>query len=266
MNIPFSSSDFMKVINSETVDKKHFAIWHLGQNSHVLKSPNNITIGIDPYLSNSCGEDELGNPNERSRILPVFIEPEDFDVDILLLTHSHRDHTNLQTLSRMRRLKETIIVGPYEVKKIVLELGVPISNFILLHPKETIEIHGLSITGTFALPTDSTDLNHIGFLIDFKNGKKYYNSGDTAYTELLSYLKDEKIELGSICINGGYNNLSHYQAALIAKAIECRHIAPSHYDVMPHNWQPPEVFKGSLRTLGIEKLYYLLEYFKPHFF
>ena len=105
-----SSIDFMQSIIEYNVKKNSLAIWTLGQNGFILKSSDGTTICIDPYLSNYCAEAEkYQHFNIRlDRQLPVFIYPEDLDVDIVLTTHSHDDHADPFTLSKI-----TISIPPF---------------------------------------------------------------------------------------------------------------------------------------------------------
>ena len=109
-----SSVDFMEIIKKENVNKNNIAIWYLGQNGFIIKEPSGKTICIDPYLSNYCGvSDKYQNHAFRlDRQLPIFIEPQDLDVDIILITHSHDDHADPFTLSKIK--KDTTFIGPWE--------------------------------------------------------------------------------------------------------------------------------------------------------
>ena len=44
------------------------------------------------------------------------------------------------------------------------------------------ELKDLRVTGTFALPTDDSDLNHMGFVFQYANGPKIYMTGDTDFS------------------------------------------------------------------------------------
>ena len=84
-----SSIDFMNSIKNEKVNKNNIAIWYLGQNGFIIKEYSGKTICIDPYLSNYCAiSDKYKDYAFRlDRQLPIFIKPEDLDVDIILITH-----------------------------------------------------------------------------------------------------------------------------------------------------------------------------------
>jgi L-ascorbate 6-phosphate lactonase len=258
------SKKFMDSIRQFTVCDNELAIWFLGQNGFILKSGTGPILAIDPYLTNSCAT--LFNDKNEFRLdrqLPVFIEPEDLDVDYILVTHSHDDHADPETLKRYGNKHTTTFIGPWEGYQKFLKCDLPEDSCYLIHPNQVIEINGINIRGTFALPTDHTDLNHMGYLIEFPNGIIFYNSGDTAYTDLFSHINRLYVDICTICINGGYHNLSPMDAARIAKKIEPKVVIPCHYDMMINNVGNPEMFKAALQILSVKSHYQQLDYYQP---
>lgn len=260
------SKEFMAAIEAEPVPEGRIAIWTIGQNGYVLKTDEGMLIGIDPYLTDYSAGGRTGVRNEKSRILPVFIEPEDFRVDLLLLTHSHHDHADPFTLERYRHKDRTSVLAPWQAARVAEQAGFPETGILLMHPLQERSVDGVKITGTFAEPTGTDDLNHMGFVLSFGNGRTYYNSGDTAKSELLGHVKQYGIDFMTICINGGYHNLSHWEAAEITALIQPKTAAPAHFDMMPHNVQPPHMFRKSLSVLAPEVEYRKLEYYRPELF
>ncbi len=259
----WDSREFMNRIKEWDVPGDRTALWHLGQNSFVGKSGGRI-FAIDPYLTDYCGSGRTGIPGERSRFLPVMIEPEDLEADLVLITHSHDDHADPYTLERLEKIRHTArFIVPWQTVPVLTAAGITPENISVIHPKETIGWENWSIEATYCLPTDGTDLNHVGFLITFEQGNVLYNTGDTAYTSLLGYLSERKIDLMTVCINGGYRNLSHFEAAALTKEIHPARVAPCHHDVMPHNWQPAEVFRHSLRVVKAESEFFEIPYYEP---
>jgi L-ascorbate 6-phosphate lactonase len=49
------------------------------------------------------------------------------------------------------------------------------------------------------------------------------------------------------CINGGFNNLSHDEAAQLAAEIRPRAAIPCHYDMFPDNSVDPRQFRAALK-------------------
>ncbi|WP_204352084.1 hypothetical protein, partial [Klebsiella pneumoniae] len=71
-----------------------------GQSGYVFKSPEGTLASVDLYLTDSC---RAANPDfDLARRVPVFIEPEDLNVDIFACTHNHQDHTDPETIRRLR--------------------------------------------------------------------------------------------------------------------------------------------------------------------
>ena len=258
-----SSTAFMAEIRAFEPPPGAIAVWFLGQNGFLLKEAEGPLLGIDLYLSDSCATKFSHLPYRLNRQLPVFIEPEDLDVDIFMPTHSHDDHADPETIQRMRK-EGTVFVGPFDSLAVYERCGVPSAGCRLIHPGETLDIgSSTTVTGTFALPTDATDLNHIGLLIRFSNGVTFYDTGDTAYSEKLLPLIPSGVDICAICINGGFHNLSAQDAATVAKAIGPRVVIPCHYDMMVNNTGSPEMFRVALDNAHSEAEFTVLKYYEP---
>jgi L-ascorbate 6-phosphate lactonase len=260
------SDAFMDLINNYQVPGSSIAIWTLGQNGFLLKTPEGTRIVIDPYLTNHCAtlNEEYGL--DFGRVLPVFIEPEDLCADLILLTHSHRDHTDPETIRRFVRKDDAFFMAPWQAWAMLPEFGVAPERTRLIHPLETHEFRDLRIAGTLSIPTDGSDLNHLGFILEFSNGIRFYNSGDTAYHELLGHIRSFEPQIMSICINGGFHNLSHWDAARITGLINPAAVIPAHYDMMVCNRQDPSMFAHSLKAQGVASRFTLLNYYEPFIF
>ena len=134
----------------------------------------------------------------------------------------------------------------------------------LLHANEEILLPGSTrLRGTFALPTDDTDLNHIGVLLQFINGITFYNTGDTGYCDLLKTIVPHQVDICAVCINGGYHNLDATRAAELVKAIEPHVTIPSHFDMMINNVGNPWMFRSALDVVGSTARCVILPYYEP---
>jgi L-ascorbate 6-phosphate lactonase len=258
------SRAYMQSIRGYAVPEDALAIWFLGQNGFLLKDASDVLIGIDLYLTNSCAQSFAHLPYRVDRQLPVFIEPEDLDIDVFLTTHSHEDHADPETIRRLDKERPIRFLGPFDSMRVYRECGVAESRCWMIHPGETVSL-GVSITAqaTFAMPTDATDLNHTGVLLQFANGIRFYNSGDTAYAERLTPLLPTDVDVCAICINGGFHNLSAMQAAAIVKAIRPRVVVPCHYDMMVNNVGSPEMLRVALDVAGSDAAYVMMKYYEP---
>ena len=259
------SRSYMRKIRDYEVPANGLAVWFLGQNGFLLKDTDGMLIGIDLYLTNSCATTFAHLPYRLDRQLPVFIEPEDLDLDIFITTHSHDDHADPETIRRLKKDGSILFLGPFDSMRVYRECGVPANLCRLIHPGEVAALGGGSTTAkaTFAVPTDTTDLNHIGMLLQCGNGISFYNTGDTAYVEHLGSLLPQQIDICAICINGRFHNLAPAQAAAIVKAIGPRLVIPCHYDLMVNNVGSPESFRQALDAAGVEADFLLMNYYEP---
>ena len=129
-----------------------------------------------------------------------------------------------------------------------------------------LEFNDLRLRGTFALPTDASDLNHMGFVFQFGSGPRVYVTGDTADHELLAAAARFEPDLMITVINGGFNNLSHWEAAGLAAKIKPRAAIPCHYDMFPDNSVPPSQFRAALGVRAPEVRYQELRHGEPFLF
>jgi L-ascorbate 6-phosphate lactonase len=258
------SREYMQSIRNFRVPADAVAVWYLGQNGFLLKSADSPLLGIDLYLSNSCASSFAHLPFRLDRQLPVFIEPEDLNIDIFITTHSHDDHADPETIRRINKSGTTLFLGPFDSMRVYRECGVPDASCRLIHPGEWIDLdRTTSIQATFAFPTDATDLNHTGMLVRFSNGLRFYNTGDTAYAQRLATLLPEEVDICAICINGGFHNLAPLQAAEIVKAIRPQVVIPCHYDMMVNNTGSPDMLRVALDLVGSDATFVLMKYYEP---
>ena len=105
------------------------------------------------------------------------------------------------------------------------------------------------------MPTDDTDLNHVGYIFHFGKGPAVYMTGDTAECDLLASARRYQPQLMFTCINGGFKNLSHDQAAMLAHAVGPRAAVPCHHDMFPDNSIDPRQFQAALKLRAPEVRY-----------
>ncbi len=254
----------MDRIRAYSVPKDHIAMWWLGQSGYIFKSPEGTLASTDLYLTDSCKA--LSTDLDLARRVPVMIEPEDLQVDIFACTHNHQDHTDPETIRRLREKDTAWFVGPHPSCAVYKAEGIESGRIVPAWPDCELEFRDLKIHGTFAMPTDTTDLNHMGFVFQFGNGPKVYLTGDTDYTELLMGADKHHADVMITVVNGGFNNMSHYEAAEIAGKLKPKIAIPSHYDMFADNAVDPRQFRASLKLKAEGVAYQELVHGEPFVF
>ncbi len=244
----------MREIREFPVARRSVAFWFLGQNGFIFKSPEGTLLATDLYLTNSCAA-TAPNGMDLSRRVPVPIAPGEVDVDIFAVTHNHQDHTDPETIGGLRHGEIEHFVGPHPSCEVFRQKHVEDGRISPIWPDRVLEFRDLTLRATFALPTDDTDLNHVGYLIQFGRGPRIYMTGDTDDCELLASVRKHQPDLMMSCINGGFNNLSHDEAAQLAARIRPLAAVPCHYDMFPDNSVDPVQFRAALRLRAPEVRY-----------
>ncbi len=251
----------MDTLRDFHVPPDSLAISWLGQNGYIFKSPEGTTLGVDLYLTDSCAT--LRKDLDLHRRFPVLIEPEELQIDLFACTHNHQDHTDPWTLRRLSAKDRMQFIGPPPSCEVFRGEGIAESRITMMWPGREFRFRDLRLLATFSQPTDDTDLNHLGYIIRFGGGPKVYVTGDTAFTELLYSNAKHSPDAMIVCINGGFNNLSHWQAAEVAGRIRPKIAIPCHYDLFPDNSVDPRQFRAAMMVRAPGVRYVELEHGNP---
>ncbi|MDZ4801647.1 MAG: MBL fold metallo-hydrolase [Bryobacteraceae bacterium] len=250
----------MDEIRAFRVEKGSVALWWLGQSGFVFKSPEGTTVCVDAYLTHSC--DGLVPGMDLIRKVPVELRPEELEVDVFTCTHNHQDHTDPETVRHLRHKDTMQFVGPPPSCDVYAAEGVESGRIVPAWPDVDLEFGDLRIHGTWALPTDASDLNHMGYVFQFGNGPKIWVTGDTDYHELLTSARKHEPDVVLTVINGGFNNLSHWEAAELVGKVGPKVAIPTHYDMFPDNHVDPKQFRASMTQKAPDVRYHELTHFQ----
>ncbi len=250
-------------VSAHRVPANSVTLWWLGQAGFLIKTPGGKTIALDPYLTNSCKAIGKGAGINMDRMVPPPISPADLvGIDLYVMTHSHQDHLDPETLAGYRGAGGTgPYVAPAETAAKLEELGVPASQVTMTWPNKSIALGDLTLRATFAIPFGGDDLTHVGYLAFIKNGPTIYFTGDTAYHDLIpAAVAPHKPDVLVTVINGAFRNMGPADAARLARELNVRVAIPCHYDLFLENCQPPQMLHTNLKLEGIGDRYRLLEH------
>lgn len=218
------TGDLAGQISDMRVLRRSAAAWWLGQAGFALKTPAGEVVLVDPYLSDSC-EREHG----LKRLSASPLRPEDARADWVLFTHEHTDHLDPDTVEAVARNCPTCrFAGPAGCREPLAALGISPGRFTLLTPSAIHNLGGFSVR---AAPADHGDYSPsaLTLLVEIE-GLGILFTGDTSLRpDLLKGLLDRPIDLLLPCINGGFGNMGHIDAARLVQAVKPRRAAPCHF-------------------------------------
>ena len=208
----------------------------LGQAGLTFENEN-VKIMVDPYLS-----DSLASRGESfKRRIPANDEYFNYSPNVVLITHEHEDHLNIETLSRVAKNAKYPItfLAPESCYKKLSELGGE-HNYVMLNAHSVWSEKGVTF---YAVHAEHSDRFAVGFIID--DGRKtYYVSGDTLYNydvldDVLELVEDG-VDVAFLPINGRGNNMHAKDAADFAYELSAKCAVPVHYgmfdDVNPESF------------------------------
>lgn len=233
--------DFLnKVMNCRPTGGE-IAIFWLGQAGFIIKYDEDKVIAIDPYLSN-CVERIWG----FKRIMMPIISPMDIEADILLVTHHHEDHLDVDSIPFLMECKKTKLYGPNTVIEICKGMKIPEDRLTKMAIGDEITAGNVTIKALYA---DHGELapDAIGMLLTIK-GIKIYITGDTAYRpEYMQDAKQAKPDIIIMPINGAFGNLGPESAAKMARDFEAKVAIPGHYWMFKEHNGNPQEFENKMK-------------------
>lgn len=148
----------------------------------------------------------------------IYIDPyagEGYDVpaDLILVTHGHSDHNQINKIKN-RNEGCTVIT-----QKEALADGVHQSFDFGYVKVQAVEAGN---------NTNHSIKSCVGYVLTFSNGKKVYISGDTSKTEQMAELTDMDIDYAFFCCDGTYN-MGPEEAVECARLVAAKHTIPYHY-------------------------------------
>ena len=224
--------------------KNNLKIRWIGQGGYLLWDEK-TTICIDPYLS-----DVVNRLAGRARMVEAPFSPEDLFADAVICTHNHVDHVDIDAIPMMKK-DAMAFYAPSDAKETLLSLGV--NNYCQFDENDRYEIGNFTIEAVYAYHS----VPAIGVLIHHGD-LTIYISGDTEYDEKLEALKDKKIDIMIICINGKLGNMNVSDAVKLTKILSPRIGIPTHYGMFESNTEDPKKYTSRLPNalaLEYDKIY-----------
>jgi len=212
----------------------------IGQNGYILNDGKK-EICIDPYLS-----DVVNRVANRPRMVEAPFSPEDLESDIVICTHNHLDHVDIDAIPFMKK-ENKLFLAPSDAKKQLEECGV--KSYKAFDEGDAYSIGDFSLEAVYAAHT----VPAIGVIVKYADITMYF-SGDTEYNKKLEKLKEYNIDIMFICINGKLGNMNADEAVKLTKIINPKVGVPAHYGMFESNTENPVNYTSKLEC-GYEMEY-----------
>ena len=223
--------------------KNKSMITYAGQAGFIIQGHDGYRIGIDLYLSNCC-ERYFG----FKRLAPYLYNPLTMELDILIATHAHYDHFDLDSVPLILSNPKTTLLAAHDVKTEVNKLNLDETKVTYLGEGDVFEADKVVIKG---LPCDhgSDTPDAIGLLLEI-DGKKIYVAGDTSYRE--DYFSGQELndlDLMIMPINGAFGNMNETEAAKAVNLIQPKLAIPCHYWNFAEHGGNPYLFAQEMKQV-----------------
>ncbi len=217
----------------DKIEKGSLGIYWLAQAGFAFKTPGGKVVFIDPYLS-----DAVERIAGFKRMMPTPLAPGEAAADLLVCTHEHPDHVDVDVVPVIAKNPNTHFVGSLGCVTEFKKLGVREDRCHLLEEGKQLALAGVVIHGVYA---DHGDLSPtaLGVVLDF-DGIRVYHTGDTSYRpEKLQPVIDLRPDVVIPCINGAYGNLNSEEAARLVGLLRPRLAIASHFGMFVEHGGDP---------------------------
>lgn len=168
-------------------------------------------ILIDPYLSDSVA---AMNPKSRRQV-PVDERFLKIQPDVIILTHNHADHTDMETLCHYLKNDSGVLVLASKNAWAKVREFKGNHNYVMFNRHTVWTEDDISFR---AVKAEHSDEYSIGVIIKAE-GKRFYITGDTLFnTEIFEDLP-EPIDYVFLPINGCGNNMNMAEAQVFCEKI-----------------------------------------------
>ncbi len=204
----------------------------IGQGGLLLRD-GETEICIDPYLS-----DVVNRVAGRPRMVKACITPEELKSDVVVCTHDHLDHVDVDAIPSMS-LERITFLAPDDARERLLACGV--QHYRPFNEGDRVSVGAFELEAVFA----AHSVPAIGVLVRH-SGHTLYISGDTLYDERLAALRSRSIDVMFICINGKLGNMNVEEAVCLTEQIAPRVGVPIHYGMFESNTEDPTKYTSRL--------------------
>jgi len=252
---------FLEDVLRAKKDPDQLHLWWLGQSGYLIQWQGHHLL-LDPYLSDSLTRKYANTNKPHVRMTERVIAPGQLDfVDVVTSSHNHTDHLDGDTLIPLLKANPnlTVLVPRANVNFAAERLRVPPERLTPIRVDDApLVITPFSFE---AIPSahesheqdEHGDHRFIGLVIKIGNWTIYHSGDCVPYDGLAQRLKNWKIDIALLPINGRdpargvAGNFNSEEAVALAKETGIGLVIPCHYEMFEFNTVSPENFVQKAR-------------------
>lgn len=229
------------------------SLFWVGQAGYIVKSATGKLLGIDLYLS-ECVEPVEGHVGYH-RLMPQLLEYDELTFDVLIATHFHRDHFDIDAIPGLMANGKTQLYCAYDCQDDVERLQIDRNRVQFVKPGENYDFAGFHIDFIHSdhgagAPLEAAPIVTV-------DGKHILETGDTS---LHLDWKDEYLKAGALDvliapINGAYGNLTEQENVDLTAALKPKLTVPCHFGMFASHGGHPGLWKDLLEQQLPEQKY-----------
>jgi L-ascorbate 6-phosphate lactonase len=230
-------------IRKTVVAPREVALFALGQAGFCVKTGLGTVAYVDPYLSDCC-ERLFG----FRRMIPPVIAADEVEADLLISTHAHADHLDLDAAAVIAQDPRTHFVGAPDCAATYRDLGLSEERYTILPRGKRATFRDLIVRATYA---DHGDLapEAIGVVLTME-GISLYDVGDSGLAvDWLAQSVGTVVDVMIAPINGRFGNLDARDACVLAEAIRPQLLIASHFGMFVEHDGDPARFLEEAQAL-----------------
>ena len=222
---------------------KTWLFW-MGQAGFIIKSSEGKLLGIDLYLS-ECVEPVEGHVGYH-RLMPQIVDPAELNLDVVIATHFHRDHFDIDAMPQLMANGKTQLFCAYDCKDDVENLNIDKQSVQYVKAGESYDFAGFHIDFIHSdhgagAPLEAAPIVSV-------DGKHILEAGDTSLhlDWKNEYLKAGALDVLIAPINGAYGNLNEQENVDLTTALKPKLTVPCHFGMFASHGGHPGLWKDLL--------------------
>lgn len=230
-------------------------LFFAGQAGFIVKNKNGALFALDLYLSD-CVERVEGNIGFK-RLQPKILDAADLEFDVLVTTHPHVDHFDIDAVPVLMSNTKTKLFASVNCEKEVKRLQILPNRIRYVSPSDSYQDDDFEIK--FINCDHGTGAPDAFGVILTVDSKRICFVGDSCLRldRVNEYLSQGEIDILIAPINGAYGNLNEKECAILSNAIMPKLTIPCHFGMFAaHGGSPNEFIRIMNRDYPEQK--YLL--------